>query len=140
MNKLFSGIAICLVVLTGCNGKQKEYTNVFNDPLLYAKTVKDLNNVVMENNFPPIIASRNYVYACIAGFEVMALGDNRFQSLSGQIKHLPPLPAQDTNNVNFQYAAMLAFCKLGEAVTFPEGSMEDYVVGLDSMADASGMT
>ncbi len=127
-----------LLVLMGCRGK--EYKDVFNDPILFSKTVKELNNVVMQNNFPPIIASRNYVYACIAAYEAVAAGDSRFQSLAGQIKHLPALPQQDTANVNFHYASLLAFCKAGEAVTFPEGSMKDYVSKLDSFADASGMS
>jgi hypothetical protein len=93
----------------------------------------------MQNNFPPIIASRNYVYACIAAYEVMVLGDARYQSLAGQITHLDPVPRQDTENVNYQYASILAFCKVGEAVTFPEGSMNEYRQKLDSIADASGM-
>ncbi|HQY12594.1 MAG TPA: phosphoesterase PA-phosphatase, partial [Ferruginibacter sp.] len=126
-----------LFFLPGC--KEKEYKNDFNDPLLFSRTVKELNNVVMQNNFPPIIASRNYAYACIAAYETIVLGDDRFQSLAGQIKHLPPLPQQDTVGVNFQYAALLAFCKVGQAVTFPEGSMKEYVSRLDSMAEASGM-
>ena len=124
--------------VAGC--RQKDYKNVFNDPALFSKTVKELNNVVMQNNFPPIIASRNYTYACIAAYETVVLGDTRFLSLAGQIKHLPALPKQDTVNVNFNYASLLAFCKVGEAVTFPEGSMKDYVSRLDSLADASGMT
>ena len=138
MKKNIAVIVSVLFVLWGC--KVKQYKNVFNNPLLFSITVKELNNVVMQNNFPPIIASRNYNYACIAAFEVVVLGDNRFQSLAGQIKHLPAIPKQDTANVNFQYAALLAFCKLGQAVTFPEGSMKGYVNKLDSMADASGMT
>ena len=138
MKKNIAVILPLLFVLLGC--KEKQYKNVFNNPVLFSKTVKELNNVVMQNNFPPIIASRNYTYACIAAYEVVVLGDNRFQSLAGQIKHLPAIPKQDTANVNYQYAALLAFCKLGQAVTFPEGSMKGYVNKLDSMADASGMT
>lgn len=139
MKKLFWA-AWGLMVLTGCKEEKKEYKNLFNDPLLYSKTVKELNNVVMQNNFPPIIASRNYTYATIAAYEVMVVGDSRFQSLAGQIKHLPAIPQQDTANVNFQYAALLSFCKAGEAVTFPKGSMKDYISGLDSIADATGMS
>ncbi|HNK30434.1 MAG TPA: phosphoesterase PA-phosphatase, partial [Ferruginibacter sp.] len=135
------GIAIlfcALLLAQGC--REKAYHNAFNDPLLYCKTVKELNNVVMQNNFPPIIASRNYAYANIAAYEAMVLGDNRFQSLAGQIKHLPPMPKQDTANVNFQYAGLLAFCKVGQAVTFPEGSMKEYVARLDSIATACNMS
>jgi len=136
---------ICVLVtllaglFTACNHKPADYGKPFNDAIIYAKTVKELNNVVMENNFPPIIASRNYVYANIAAYEVMVIGDKRFQSLAGQLKGLEPLPAQDTTQVDFQYTSLLAFCKVGQAVTFPEGSMKTYVGRLDSMALANGM-
>jgi hypothetical protein len=127
-----------LIFLFGCK-PNNNYTNVFDDPILYAKTVKELNELIMQNNFPPIIASRNYVYANVAAFEVVALGDKRFQSLAGQINGLTALPTLDTTNVNFEYAALLVFCKVGQSVTFPEGSMRAYVKKLDSMASAADM-
>ncbi|MBK8785943.1 MAG: vanadium-dependent haloperoxidase [Chitinophagaceae bacterium] len=127
-----------LFFLQACS--RKEYKNNFNDPILFSKTVKELNNVVMQNGFPPIIASRNYAYACIAAYETVVLGDNRFQTLAGQIEHLPAMPKLDTADVNFQYASMLAFCKVGEAVTFPKGSMKEYVNRLDSIANAGNMS
>jgi hypothetical protein len=134
---IFILLLICLAV---CSCKERIYKDPFTDPVNFSKTVKELNNLVMQNNFPPIIASRNYTYASIAAYEVMVLGDKRFQSLAGQIKHLPAVPQQDTANVNFNYATLLAFCKVGEAVTFPKGSMHTYVNTLDSIAEASGMS
>lgn len=126
-----------LFILQACSNKS--YKNNFNDPVLFSLTVKELNNVVMQNGFPPIIASRNYVYACIAAYETLVLADDRFQSLAGQIRHLPALPQLDTTGVNFHYASLLAFCKVGEAVTFPEGSMHEYLKKLDSVAGAGNM-
>jgi hypothetical protein len=131
-------VAMMGLLITSC--QQHDYKKFTTDPLLYCKTVKQLNNVVLENNFPPMIGSRNYVYANIAAYEVMVLGDSRFQSLAGQIKHLPPFPGIDTAGADLNYAALLAFCKAGEAVTFPEGSMQEYVHQLDSMATASHMS
>ena len=142
MIKIFCTAIIAIVFLSSCNnsdGKPYDDTHI-KDPLLYCKTVKQLNNVVLENNFPPMIASRNYAYANIAAYEVMVLGDSRFQSLAGQIKHLPALPHIDTANADIHYATLLVFCKVGEAVTFPEGSMQKYVALLDSIATASHMS
>ncbi len=87
-----------------------------------------------------MIASRNYVYANIAAYEVVASFDDRFVSLAGQIKHLPEFPATDTANVSYQLAALLAFCKVGEAVTFPEGSMQTYVDKIKHDADSAGVS
>jgi hypothetical protein len=80
------------------------------------------------------------VYANIAAYEVVAVFDSRFQSLAGQIKHLLAFPKTDTTNVNYQLAALLAFCKTGEAVTFPEGSMQTYVDKLRHEADSAGIS
>ncbi|MBZ5857953.1 vanadium-dependent haloperoxidase [Flavihumibacter profundi] len=129
-----------LLLATSCTSPDKSAA-VLNDPLLFCATVKKLNNVVLENNFPPMIASRNYAYATIAAYEVVAAGDPaHYQSLAGQIKHLPALPKPaDTANIDFHLAALLAFTKVGNAVTFPEGSMMDYYDELLHMADSLGM-
>jgi hypothetical protein len=130
---------LLLLAGIGCKQQNENYKPVIHDPALYCRTVKELNNVVLQNNFPPMIASRNYAYATIAAYEVMVAGDSRFQSLAGQIKHFPALPVFDTSNVDFEFASLLAFCKVGEAVTFPEGSMRGYVEHLKHIADSTGM-
>src|SRR5678815_2650504 len=78
-------------LMISCRQKS-EYKESFSDPVLYSKTVKKLNDVVLENNFPPMIASRNYAYANIAAYECMVAGDNNYNTLSGQIKTLPAMP------------------------------------------------
>src|SRR3954464_7198371 len=120
MNKL--NVAIVLIAfLCGC--KKGDYVKVTHDPLLYSKTVKKLNDIVLENNFPPMIASRNYAYANIAAYEVIAAGDKAYRSLVGQIHGLTSMPEPvSKNKVDYPFAALLAFCKVGNAVTFPEGS------------------
>ncbi|MDQ3842497.1 MAG: phosphoesterase PA-phosphatase, partial [Bacteroidota bacterium] len=63
-------IAACLLACT----KKQDYDTVFKNSFLYSNTVHELNTVVMGNNFSPIVASRNYLYANIAAYEVMAAG------------------------------------------------------------------
>jgi hypothetical protein len=140
----FSSIPTLLFVVSVCISsckKNKAQANYFNQPATYSATVKMLNNVVLENNFPPMIAARNYVYACIAGYECMVAGDSSYQSLSGQIKHLPPMPApSDPSNIDFHLASLLAFTKVGNAVTFPDGSLMFYYDDLLKKADSAGMS
>lgn len=131
-----------LIFVSACNNKKNDdYKKITGDPYLYARTVKELNNVVMQNNFPPIIASRNYLYANIAAYEVIAAGyPGQYQSLAGQLHELTAILAPDTTKeIDFNFAAILAFCKLGEAVTFPEGSMQDYVDSLKTLVKDNGM-
>jgi PAP2 superfamily len=138
MKNLFVSIILALVVLPSC--KDADYAKEIHNPLLYSKTVKRLNDIVLENNFPPMIASRNYAYANIAAYEVIAAGDSNYLSLAGQIKHLPSMPKPAAKaETDFQFAALLAFCKVGNAVTFPEGSMDEYVEELKQNAKDAGM-
>ncbi|MEO6329111.1 MAG: vanadium-dependent haloperoxidase [Ginsengibacter sp.] len=131
---------VALIIFCGCNSKNN-YDAFFKDPDLYSKTVHELNTVVMGNNFSPIVGSRNYLYANIAAYEVIAAGyPKKFNSLSGQINGLIEVPKPvEGKKVNFEFAALLAFCKLGESVTFPEGSMKEYVDTLKLNAKDYGM-
>ena len=126
--------------LVACNGK-KDYDAVFKDPNLYCATVYQLNTVVMGNNFSPIVASRNYLYANVAAYEVVAGSyPDEYNSLAGQVNGLKAVPKPiDGKPINAEFAALLAFCKLGEAVTFPAGSMKDYVDSLKKLAEDHGM-
>jgi hypothetical protein len=50
------------------------------------------------------------------------------------------MPKPDAaKQIDFEFASMLAFCKVGEAVTFPEGSMKEYVDSLKKFAQNTGM-
>jgi membrane-associated phospholipid phosphatase len=125
------------LLFTSCKPKNK---NAFTTTTDYITTVKKLNDVVLGNNFPPMIASRNYVYANIAAYEVVAAFNKQHPTLAGQIKHLPKLNYADTVNVNYHLAALLAFCKVGEAVTFPEGSLQEYITELKTTAKKEGLS
>lgn len=132
---------VSLMLWCGCNVKS-DYKEVFNNPELFSHTVYELNGVVMGNNFSPIVASRNYLYASVAAYEVIAAGyPDQYKSLAGQLRELKTLPKPNVEKekINFEFASLLAFCKLGAAVTFPEGSMDDYIDSLKRLAKDNGM-
>src|SRR4051812_32964535 len=124
MKKVLLLIALDVLFFTAC--KKPDYEKILHDPELYRITVKKLNDIVLENNFPPVIASRNYAYANITAYEIVAAGNPvHFRSLSGQLKGLQAIPVPEKDKkIDFQFAALLAFCQVGNAVTFPEGSMD----------------
>lgn len=140
MRIVFTAIAGCMLIIS-CNSKN-DYRQIINDPLLFSNTVHELNSVVMGNNFSPIVASRNYMYASVAAYEVIAAGyPEKYQSLGGQLKGLGSIPVPDTSlGIDFEFAALLAFSKLGEAVTFPEGSMSYYVDSIKRLVRTHGMS
>lgn len=128
-----------VVALVSCK-QNTAYIGYLKDPNLFCEAVHELNSVVMGNNFPPIIASRNYTYASIAAYEVMAgCYPEGYQSLAGQINQLPAMPVPSDTNVLPELAATLAFVKVGEAVTFPEGSMKEYIDSIIKLAEKLGL-
>ncbi|MGC4102191.1 vanadium-dependent haloperoxidase [Ferruginibacter sp.] len=140
MKRLFAALAVVLCI-AACSSHKPVQATYFNDAFSYSKTVKQLNEVVKFVGFPPIVASRNYVYANIAAYECIAAGyPKEYYSLAGQLNGLTamPKPAAD-KKIDFEFASLLAFCKVGEAVTFPEGSMKEYVDSLKSTAKDDGM-
>jgi hypothetical protein len=134
-------LSCAVVFLAACHSTPNDYDKIFKDPLLYSNTVHELNTVVMGNNFGPIVASRNYLYAAVAGYEVIAAGyPDKYTSLAGQLHGLNPIPQPTPGEkINYNLASLLAFCKLGEAVTFPEGSMRQFTDSLKKMAQDHGM-
>src|SRR5476649_2355498 len=132
-------IAVTALFFTAC--KKPDYEKILHDPTLYSRTVHELNSVVMGNNFSPPVASRNYAYATIAGYEVIAAGyPNKYKSLAGQLNGLKKVAKPSANeSIDYEYASILAFCKVGEAVTFPEGSLKYYTDSLHQLAVTHGM-
>jgi hypothetical protein len=139
MNRCFFLILITVTFFASC--KKPDYKNILHDPGLYSRTVHELNGVVMGNNFTPVVASRNYAYASVAGYEVIAAGyPDKYRSLAGQLNGLTTVAKPNANdNIDYEYASLLAFCKVGEAVTFPEGSLKSYTDSLHQIAVTHGM-
>ncbi len=131
-----------VLLLTNFSCKQNnEYKAYLSDPKLFCDAVHELNSVVMGNNFPPMVAARNYAYASIAAYETIAKGyPDKYASLAGQIHGLTAMPMPDTTKpINYDLAALLSYIKVGEAVTFPQGSMQDYLNNILQTARDKGM-
>lgn len=139
MKKLLIGIC-AIVTLFACKNNN-EYKTYLHNPDLFSSTVHELNTVVMGNNFPPMVASRNYAYAAIAAYEVIAASDpTHYQSLAGQLNGLTEINVpKDTLGVDYELAALLAYMKVGEAVTFPEGSLKLYKDSILAIARSKGL-
>jgi PAP2 superfamily len=140
MKKLISALAVIATIIS-CNSKPDAKT-YFTNAFSYSKTVKELNEVVKFVGFPPIVASRNYAYANIAAYECIATGyPAEYNSLSGQLNGFKMDAGSFKNQkIDYEFASLLAFCKVGEAVTFPEGSMQEFTDSLKNSAETAGMS
>ena len=140
MQKSLIGFLI-IVCLFSCKNSE-EYKTFLHSPALFSNTVHELNTVVMGNNFPPMVASRNYAYAAIAAYEVIAAAyPQQYQSLAGQLNGLKTVNAPAlTPDIDVELATLLAYIKVGEAVTFPEGSMQEYSDSIVHLAKEKGLS
>jgi hypothetical protein len=139
MNKSFIIISASLFLIS-CSAKH-DYRTIMSNPDTYAKTVYELNTVVMGNNFSPVVASRNYLYANVAAYEVIAAGyPDKFNSLAGQLNGLTALPLPDKNKkIDYEFASLIAFWKIGRTVTFSSNTTKNYVDSLQNLAKERGM-
>jgi hypothetical protein len=140
MKRLFLGLC-AVVCLYACKQKE-EYKTYLHNPELFSQTVHELNTVVMGNNFPPMIAARNYVYGAIAAYEIIAYGNPaQYTSLVGQLNGFKKVSFPAVNKAaDIELAALLAYMKVGEAVTFPEGSMKEYKDSILQIARDKGLS
>ncbi|MDE3144194.1 MAG: vanadium-dependent haloperoxidase [Bacteroidota bacterium] len=139
MKRFILGLCI-LASLQACKNST-EYKTYLHDPMLFTNTVHELNDVVMGNNFPPMVAARNYTYGAIAAYEIMvAAHPDQYQTLAGQLHGLNELPKPEANQpIDYELSALLAYIKVGESVTFPEGSMQKYKDSILQVARDKGL-
>lgn len=100
---------------------------VWNDdaaPLHRAE--KALTDVVVHDVFSPNVASRIYVYANIAAYEVLVTHQPGYRSLYGQIATFPKI-APPSEPIAPSLAAVYAFLQVGKKLVFSEPAMEDSV-------------
>ncbi len=137
----FFALCLCAIVCLFACKPNTDYKGYLHNPQLFSNTVHELNSVVMGNNFPPMIAARNYTYAAIAAYEIVAAGyPTKYQSLVNQIHDLKLVAKPDTTEpIDYELAAFLAYVKVGEAVTFPEGSMQLYRDSILKVARDKGL-
>jgi len=140
MKKVLSA-CLAAALLAACHTGQADYEAIFDNPDTYCKTVHELNSVVMGNNFSPLVASRNYVYAAVAAYEVIAGAyPEQYNSLAGQVKDLTIIPKPGPGKkINAGFASILAFWKLGMAVTFSDNGTKNYVDSIKRLAKEHGM-
>lgn len=84
-------------------------------------------DIMIHDIFSPPVASRIFVYADIAAYEIIAQQDSEYNSLAGVVTDLKPIPpAKDTTNLNYQLAALIAHLEISKSLIFSEDRIEVY--------------
>lgn len=72
--------------------------------------------------FSPPVASRIYAYPNIGAYEIVASKNDKYNSLSGQVNGLYPIPKYENSNIplNTNLAALIAFIDISRDLIFSE--------------------
>jgi hypothetical protein len=77
--------------------------------------------------FSPPVASRVFAYPNVAAYEIIAQGNEKYKSLSGQLTDFDLIPAPGKEEkINFQLAALIAHIDLNRRLIFSEDRMIEY--------------
>ncbi|MFY7861700.1 MAG: hypothetical protein ACOVP5_05685 [Chitinophagales bacterium] len=85
-----------------------------------------LVDVMVIDIFSPLVASRNLVYPNIAAYEVLTSNNNSYQTLSGQIRHMPII-LEPSKPIDREFAAQVAFLKTANAFIYSEDILDDFL-------------
>ncbi len=118
------GLFTMCILLTACS-KPEEKVVVSPDEL--HNSIDKVVEIMIHDIFSPPVASRIFAYPNIAAYEIVALNNNEYTSLAGQLKDLQPIPEPEAGApVNYQMAALIAHMDLSKRLIFSEKTMEAF--------------
>jgi len=118
-------IVVCsfLCVFTSCD---TEVTPIQVTQHEYQTAVEKLTKTMVYDIFSPPVASRIYVYPNIAAYEIIAQKNDTYASLSTQIKSLEAIPKADTESLNLDVAAIIAYIEVSKQLVFTQDLLNAY--------------
>lgn len=96
------------------------------NPELLHDAVHQVTNIMVHDIFSPPVASRVYGYASIAAYETIALNNQDYTSLSGQLNDFEQGPSVSSDNIVLEFASLHAFLEVSEALIFSTEMLETY--------------
>ncbi len=115
---------IILFFWFACSFAQQNKWSEMAQPLNRAE--KALTEVIVHDVFSPNVASRIYLYANIAAYEVLVKQGVGYRSLYSQVKTFPQIPAAPAK-ITASLSAVYAFLLVGKKLVFSEAMMEDSI-------------
>ena len=117
-------IGAILLVLASC---QKKEEPIEISPEELHASVDKVIEIMIHDIFSPPVASRIFAYPNIAAYEIVALKNDKYKSLAGQVTDLGNIPApKNEENINFEMAALVAHMDLSKRLIFSEERMETF--------------
>ena len=131
-------VLVLLVWMASCNMKQ-EPIMVTAEELHSA--VDKVTDIMVHDIFSPPVASRIYAYPNIAAYEIMAVSNDDYNSLSGQVRDLTSIPQPEAGKaINYPLAALIAHMDVSKRLIFTEEKIEVFRDSLYGIWEAQNKT
>lgn len=115
---------LAIIILASCS---KPSTPISISAEDYHKSVDKVGQIMVHDIFSPPVASRVFAYPNVAAYEIIAQGNEKYKSLSGQLTDFDLIPAPgEGEEINFQLAALIAHIDLNRRLIFSEDRMIEY--------------
>ena len=120
-----------ILTITACNMPEQKsaqaYEQDLNKPEYFRASLDNLTDIIVHDIFSPPVASRVYVYPCVAAYQVLQATNDNLENLAGKLKGLQPIPApKDTSYLSYNLASMAAFHRVAKELIFSEDKMDAY--------------
>lgn len=119
----YSIIILLMVLASSCQKKEP----IVITPDHFHKSIDKVVDIMVHDIFSPPVASRVFVYPNIAAYEIIALKEDKYKSLNNQLADFKPIPKPDNSeNINYELAALIAHMDLSKKLIFSEVMMENF--------------
>jgi hypothetical protein len=139
MKKIISLLSV-IALLSSCSEKTIEEPLVISPEELHA-SVDKVTEIMIHDIFSPPVASRVFAYPNIAAYEIVALNNDDYQSLTGQVHGLTAIPNPVASQpINYKLAALVAHMELSKKLIFSENKLEAFRDSLYERWDSKNST
>lgn len=132
---------IIIVGLSSCEAglEKAEVDQIMAKPAFFYRSIDQLTDVIVHDIFSPPVASRVYVYPCIAAYQTILPANADMKDLSTVLNGLESTPKAESDQVSYNLASLYAFLIVGKSMIFSEQMMSDYIDKIESELDSLGI-
>ena len=120
--KRYVTLLIIGLFLASCAKKEEP---IIISPEELHNSIDKIVEIMIHDIFSPPVASRIFAYPNIAAYEIIAQVNPDYQTLSGQITDLKPIPKMDSiSGINPQLSALIAHMNISRQLIFSEDKFD----------------
>lgn len=129
---------VVFLILSFTTKEEKHWRDKSENADYVHRAIKQITDVMVHDIYSPPVAGRTYAYISIAGYEATVPANPSYQSLSGQLHGLKPMP-KPVKEYSAALAAVQAILTVGKSMVVSEKKVEVFYAGIMKEFKESGM-